>query len=110
MTLSPSLQLPHTSLSVNTLSFTYRLPNPVGGFQPLSSWTFLLHLTLVITPSFLKLYSFGFVACFSLNSPHLEAFLSRLSHDFPFLRLKSVGFEGSCPPLTALFTLQTLPG
>lgn len=59
--------------------------------------------------SFLKLYSFGFVACFSLNSPHLLALLSSLLHDFPFLPFKDVVFEGSCPQLTALFTRQTLP-
>lgn len=60
--------------------------------------------------SFLKLYSFGFVACFSLNSPHLLALLSSLLRDFPFLPFKGVVFEGSCPQLTALFTRQTLPG
>lgn len=48
----------------------------MGGFQLLSSRASQLHLTLVITPSFLKHYSLGFVVCFSFNSPHLQAFLS----------------------------------
>lgn len=57
LTPSPPSEPPPISLSLLTLSFTYCLPNPVGGFQPLSSWTFLLHLTLVITPSLETLLS-----------------------------------------------------